>query len=552
MAGMSALNRGVLISKIKKSEWDLVVIGGGITGAGIILDAVSRGLKTLLLEKHDFAWGTSSRSTKLIHGGLRYLKQMEIGLVREVGIERATVYKNARHIVRPEKMLLPIVEQGSLGKMTSAIGLWVYDWLADVDKEERRIMLNKEETLKAESKLNADILIGGGMYYEYRTDDSRLTIEIIKKAVEMGAVAMNYCKVSGFEYDDEAINGLSFIDTFHATTHLINAKYIVNATGPWVDKIRKIDDPKTDVQKLHLTKGVHIVIPKELLDLSQAVYFDVLQDDRMIFCIPRNDVIYMGTTDTNYEAEIDEPTTTLKDVDYILSAVNHMFPGRQINVGDVISSWAGLRPLIHEEGKSPSELSRKDEIFVSKSGLISIAGGKLTGYRKMSERIIKVIMKKNVIKHNLDDIAPATSKDIKVSGNIFESEEEMAAFLHQLFLKHPNHESAIHHLFYIYGSNTELILEMACARMVDKKISMNEALLFAEIKYSIEHEMVHSLSDFCIRRTGMLYFEPARMMNILYDLGKHMQEILGWDEQKLGEEIQLVRLAHQTALDFSE
>jgi glycerol-3-phosphate dehydrogenase len=552
MAAMSALNRKELISKIKLKEWDVVVIGGGITGAGIILDASSRGMKTLLLEKHDFAWGTSSRSTKLIHGGLRYLKQMEIGLVREVGLERSTVYKNARHIVRPEKMLLPIVEKGSLGKMTSAIGLWVYDWLADVNKEERRIMLTKEETLAAEEKLNADILIGGGLYYEYRTDDSRLTIEIIKKAVKMGAVALNYAEVTGFEYHEGDINGLHFTDALQSVSYEVKAKSVINATGPWVDKIRKLDEPNMVGKKLRLTKGVHIVIPKKLLNLNQAVYFDAQQGDRMIFCIPRNNIVYMGTTDTDYKADIDEPITTKSDVNYILDAVNHMFPASHLKVSDVISSWAGLRPLIHEEGKSPSEVSRRDEIFTSKNGLISIAGGKLTGYRKMSERIIKEIIKKNETNETFQEIGPARSKDIKVSGNIFESEAEMQSYLQQLTSKHIGYEKSIRQLFFKYGSNTSMILQIAMQRKKEKAVSLDQALHFAEIKYAVENEMVHSLSDFCIRRTGMLYFDPTKLMDMLAELGEYMQEILGWDELKIAEEIQLVRLAHRTAVDFGD
>lgn len=552
MSKMSALDRSELISELKDTDWDLIIIGGGITGAGILLDGVTRGLKTILIEKQDFAWGTSSRSTKLIHGGLRYLKQLEIGLVREVGMERAIVYKNARHIVRPERMLLPIVENGSLGKTTSAIGLWIYDWLADVDKEERRIMLTREETLKAEEKLNADILIGGGLYYEYRTDDARLTIEIIKKAVELGGAAINYAEVSGFIYQNEQIVGVKMIDCLKNENIGVNGKCVVNATGPWVDKVRKLDEPMIRGKRLQLTKGVHLVVPKEKLNLNQSVYFDVAEDGRMIFCIPRAEIVYMGTTDTMYESQVDQPTTTMKDVKYILTAVNHMFPGTDLKPTDIISTWAGLRPLIHEDGKDPSELSRKDEIFISKRGLISIAGGKLTGYRKMSERILKEIKKKNEQFGIEQDIGPSQSKEIPVSGNTFGSEEEMSAHLDALINKAKEHEHRIKQLFFRYGSNTDQIIEMAQQHTLNEGTSFEQALIFAEVDYAIKNEMVLTMSDFCIRRTGMLYFDPIRLIENLEQIADAMQEILGWSNEKKDEEMRLVRLAHRMVLDFQD
>ena len=203
----SATNRALIQRSAFSEPFDLLVIGGGITGAGIALDAITRGLKVLLVEKKDFAWGTSSRSTKLIHGGLRYLKQMEFGLVHEVGVERAIVHKNAPHIVLPEKMLLPIIEEGSLGKMLSSLGLWVYDRLANVEQEERRKMLEKDEVAQLEPLLRQDVLLGGGLYYEYRTDDARLTIETLKTAVEKGAVVLNYTEVYDFIYKDNAYVG---------------------------------------------------------------------------------------------------------------------------------------------------------------------------------------------------------------------------------------------------------------------------------------------------------------------------------------------------------
>ena len=356
----SARNRTRYIQQLQNDSFDLLVIGGGITGAGIALDAITRGLKVCLIEKSDFASGTSSRSTKLIHGGLRYLKQLEFGIVREVGQERSILYKNAPHIVIPERMLLPIVEGGSLGKYSTSLGLYVYDRLAGVEKEERRNMLSKEETLEKEPLLNQDILKGGGMYVEYRSDDARLTIEVMKSAVERGALCINYVSFESFTHNaSNKIAGAMCRDVLSRKTFYIKAKKVINACGPWVDVLRK-KDKSLNKKRLHLTKGIHIVISKDKLPIHQAVYFDV-QDGRMIFAIPRGRKVYIGTTDTNYNEDTDFPFATREDVQYVLDAANFMFPSASLHINDVESSWAGLRPLIHEEGKSPSDLSRKDE-----------------------------------------------------------------------------------------------------------------------------------------------------------------------------------------------
>ena len=260
----SATKRKEYISSLTNEELDLLVIGGGITGAGIALDAISRGLKVGLIEKSDFGSGTSSRSTKLIHGGLRYLKQLEFGIVREVGQERAILHNNAPHIVIPEKMLLPIIEGGSLGKKSTSLGLFVYDFLAGVKSDERRYMLSKSETLEQEPLLREDILKGGGVYIEYRSDDSRLVIEVMKTAVEKGAICLNYAPCKELLYENGKVVGAQFLDDISQQMHTIKAKQTINACGPWVDTIRKIDNSLKG-KRLHLTKGVHIVVVNCLL-----------------------------------------------------------------------------------------------------------------------------------------------------------------------------------------------------------------------------------------------------------------------------------------------
>src|SRR5690625_549142 len=385
------LNRSNIKEQIDKESLDLIVIGGGITGAGIALDAITRGMKVAVFEMQDFAAGTSSRSTKLVHGGLRYLAQFEIKVVSEVGKERAIVYENGPHVTTPEWMMLPFYKGGTFGPFTTNIGLKIYDFLAGVKKSERRKMLKPDEALKREPLLKKDGMRGAGYYVEYKTDDARLTLEIMKKAVEKSAYALNYMKVNNLIYNDGKIVGVDVVDLVDGKTHEFKAKKIVNATGPWVDEIREIDQSKKG-KTLQLTKGIHLVFDEKKFPLKQAIYFDE-PGGRMIFAIPRDGKTYVGTTDTVYNGDIAHPRMTFEDRDYVLKAIKYMFPDVNVTEDDIESSWAGLRPLIHEEGKSPSEISRKDEIFVSESGLISIAGGKLTGYRKMAESIVDLVAK---------------------------------------------------------------------------------------------------------------------------------------------------------------
>src|SRR5690625_439451 len=327
----SSKNRDEVFAQLKSESLDVLVIGGGITGAGIALDAVTRGMRVGLIDMQDFAAGTSSRSTKLIHGGLRYLKQLDVKVVAEVGKERAIVYENGPHVTTPEWMMLPFYKGGNFGPFSTNIGLLMYDFLARVKISERRTMLSTEEALKKEPLLKSKDLKGAGYYVEYKTDDARLTIEVLKKAVEYGTHAINYTKVIDFIYNDsKKIIGVVVEDQLDKTIYKIFAKKIINAAGPWVDDLRDLDGSKQG-KRLHVTKGVHLVFSQKNFPLQQAIYFDA-PDGRMIFAIPRNDKTYVGTTDTSYDGDIARPIVTIEDRDYILSAVNYMLPSLKITV----------------------------------------------------------------------------------------------------------------------------------------------------------------------------------------------------------------------------
>jgi glycerol-3-phosphate dehydrogenase len=545
---LSASDRAETVEKLKSETFELIIIGGGITGAGIALDAASRGIKTALVEMQDYAAGTSSRSTKLVHGGLRYLEHLELGLVREVGREREIVHTNAAHIVIPEKMILPIIEDGSLGEFTTSLALYVYDFLAGVKKDEHRKMLSKEETLEKVPLLNKGILKSGALYYEYKTNDSRLTTEVLKKAREFDATLINYTKAEEFLYEDEKVKGIKVKDIKTGEAYLIKGENTVNATGPWTDELRKKDN-SLEGKHLRHSKGIHIVVSKEDFNLNHAIYFDT-GDNRMVFAIPRFDIVYIGTTDTNYSGNLENPDINSEDVNYLLKAVNRIAPDVNLTPEKVKSAWAGLRPLIHEEGKDPSELSRKDEIFHSDTGLISIAGGKLTGYRIMAKDVTNIVMKR-LSKNSEREKIKCQTKNMRLSGGEFpfypetEKIEELYAKKYDEVMHTKISAGDFRKLFFRYGMNIDRLIDKAFEYYNETKNS-ESAWLKAEVWYCIFFEGACSLSDFFIRRTGLIFFEIDKIAPNIQEAAGYFIEFLNLSEERLTEDIEELEaeLAH--------
>lgn len=525
---LSTLKREQIKKDLKDQEFDVVIIGGGITGAGIALDASERGMKVALVEMQDFAQGTSSRSTKLVHGGLRYLKQLQVGVVAETGRERAIVYENGPHVTTPERMLLPMHKGGSMGKFTTSIGLAMYDRLAGVKKAERKTMLNAKETLEKEPLVKKAGLKGGGSYVEYRTDDARLTIEVMKRAEEKGAKVINHTKSVHFTYDsNEKVNGIQVEDQISNETYPIKAKKVINASGPWVDEVRSGDYARNNKQ-LCLTKGVHIVIDQSKFPLGQAVYFDTEKDGRMIFAIPREGKAYVGTTDTFYDNNKTSPLANQEDRDYLIDAINYMFPDVNVADEDIESSWAGVRPLILEEGKDPSEISRKDEVWEGKSGLLTIAGGKLTGYRHMALEIVDLLSKRLKSEFGLKFDKCAT-KHLTISGGDVGGSANFDKFIEQKVEEAKSYqidESTARHFASKYGSNAEELFKIAqTAQYQETGLPLD---IYTELVYSIQNEMVYRPTDFFIRRTGKLYFKIDDVLNYKEQVIDVMAGLLGY------------------------
>lgn len=528
----SNLDRQAMIQQAMEEKVDVLVIGGGITGAGISLDATMRGMKTVVVEMQDFAAGTSSRSTKLVHGGLRYLKQFEVKMVAEVGKEREIVYENGPHVTTPEWMLLPMHKGGTFGKFSTGIGLRVYDFLAGVKRSERRVMLSEARTLAKEPLLKREGLQGGGYYVEYRTDDARLTMEVMKKSVEKGTLALNYTKVVELIYTDGIVSGVVVEDTLTGAQYNIHAKKVVNATGPWVDTLREADHSKKG-KELKLSKGVHIVLDQSKFPLKQAVYFDT-PDGRMVFAIPRDGKAYVGTTDTFYSKDPVNPGMTVEDRDYILEAIHFMFPGVDITADDVESSWAGIRPLILEEGKDPSEISRKDEIWTSDSGLITIAGGKLTGYRKMAETVVNLLAKQ-FAKEDAIRYSPSNTKHLPISGGDVGGSKQLPQFIESQIARGVEvgfTEDEVRHLAQMYGSNVPTVFDYMEENEEAFKETKMPRVLFAKLIYGINDEMVATPVDFLLRRTGALLFDIDTVMDWKEDVIAFMAEKFQWTAEQ--------------------
>ena len=498
----SAKERNRYIQQLKTETFDVLVIGGGITGAGIALDATARGLKVALTEMQDFASGTSGRSTRLIHGGLRYLKQGDFKLVSEVAKERTIIQNIAPHLVKPEPLLLPITRDGSFGKLTARLGMWFYELLAGIKKEERHRFLTATETLKLEPLLKKEGLLGSILYYEYRTDDARLTLGIIKEAFKRGALTLSYLKVIGFIYDNGKIKGVKVEDQMDHSSFNVFANYVVKASGPWVDELDHLDNNKQG-NKLQLTKGVHLVFDHKKLPLKQSVYFDTF-DKRMIFAIPHRGKTYVGTTDNFFNGDKSNPGITLEYKTYLLKNINDFFSGATLQLNDIESCWAGIRPLIKKAGKNPSEISRKDETFVWDSGLISIAGGKLTGYRKMAERVVDLISKKINSTSHKKLLACSTDK-------IVLSETTMA---------------------------NDKVSENSESELPER--------LYLQLMNAIENEMCLTPADFFIRRTGMMYFDVEGVIRFREQVIKLMNETLNWNEAVT--DLQIKNLQKQLAV----
>lgn len=596
--------RRLALQKMQERDLDLLIIGGGITGAGVALQAAASGLDTGLIEMQDFAQGTSSRSTKLVHGGLRYLKQFDVEVVSDTVSERAVVQQIAPHIPKPDPMLLPVYDEpGSTFSMFRLkIAMDLYDLLAGVSNTPAaNKVLTKEEVLKREPDLKQEGLLGGGVYLDFRNNDARLVIENVKRANRDGALIASHVKAEDFLLDDKGqIIGVKARDLLTDQEIIIKAKLVINTTGPWSDEIRQFSHKGQPIHQMRPTKGVHLVVDRQKLPVSQPVYVDTgLNDGRMVFVLPREEKTYFGTTDTDYTGDLQHPQVTQEDVDYLLGIVNNRFPNANLTINDIESSWAGLRPLLsgnsasdynggnsgklsddsfdhlidtvkayinHEDSREavekaikqvetstsekeldPSAVSRGSSFERDENGLFTLAGGKITDYRKMAEGALKVIIQ--VLKEDFGkSFKLINSTTYPVSGgeiNPANVDSELEAYAQLGTLSGLSMDDA-RYLANLYGSNAPKVFALTRQLKAAEGLSLAETL---SLHYAMDYEMALKPTDYFLRRTNHLLFMRDSLDALIVPVIEEMAKHFDWStDEKVKQEEELRRVIAENDL----
>lgn len=480
--------RKEILARVKAvTEWDLLVIGGGATGLGIAMDATMRGYKTLLVEQSDFAKGTSSRSTKLVHGGVRYLAQGDIRMVREASVERGLLHRNAPHLVKDQAFIVPVYSLWNRLKYT--IGLKLYDRIAGKLTLGRSIFISKEETIEKLPGIKSSGLKGGVLYYDGQFDDSRLAINLAQTIIEKGGEAVNYIKVTGLLKNEAGqINGASLLDVEENKNFDVKAKAVINATGVFVDDILQMDKPGSS-KSICVSQGVHIVLDKSFFPSEYALMIPETSDGRVLFAVPWHEKVVIGTTDTPVENASLEPVALEKEISFILETAGAyltVMPERK----DVLSVFAGLRPLAApKDGQQKTkEISRSHKIIVSGSKLFTILGGKWTTYRKMGEDMVNRIEKELNWPHK----NPATAT---------------------LHIHGYSNNTNWHEPFYFYGSDAELIraqMNGSANKWLSESLQIHEQ----QVIWAVRHEMARTLDDVLSRRTRALFLDAKESRRI--------------------------------------
>lgn len=487
--------------------WDVLVIGGGASGLGIALEAATRGYRTLLLEQYDFAKGTSSRSTKLVHGGVRYLAQGDIALVREASIERGLLQKNAPHLVKNQTFIVPVYSFWDRLKYT--IGLKAYDWIAGRLSLGASVFISKKKTIEAVPDVNQKGLVGGVLYHDGQFDDSRLALNLAQTIIEQGGVAVNYMKVTGLNKDAaQKPGGVVVEDTERSETYTIQARAVINATGVFVDDILRMDDPSA-AKSVVASQGIHLVLSKDFFSSSHALMIPKTTDGRVLFAVPWHNEVVVGTTDTLVGAPSVEPRPLEKEIEFILETAGTYLkkkPGRS----DVLSVFAGLRPLAapKEGAQKTKEISRSHKIMITPNGLFTIIGGKWTTYRKMGEDMMDSVEKKL-------GWPAKTSRTPQL---------HIHGFAEGMDWDDP---------FYFYGSDAPDIKANSNGHWISESLKINKA----QVIWAVTHEMARTVEDVLARRTRALLLDARESIRISTEVAAIMAQELNRDEHWVTEEV---------------
>lgn len=523
------------LKDLSGQTYDLVVIGGGITGANAAREATLRGLSVVVLEKGDFASGTSSRSTKLLHGGLRYLQSYEFKLVREACQERELMLRLAPHLAHPRPFIYVLYEGYPESMFLLNLGLTLYDLFSGNPLERRHRMLDAKKLLEVEPQLNPAGLKGGGRYYDFLTDDARFTLDTVKGACEAGALAANYMRVTGFLYEGERICGVRARDEISGEEGEIRACQVVNTAGPWVDQVRFLERGVTG-RMLRPAKGVHITLRKRDFPLQHAVFVRSPRDQRVVWPIPAldEDLVYIGTTDTDYTGSLEDVTATPEDIAYLLEVANFTIPGRNLGPEHIVATWAGLRPLVKPDAEmAASKVSREHQIFLSPGGLLNIAGGKLTTARIMGKQVIQRAIELLEQNHGLRQVKPSTSHRVPISGGKAGEIHAAEQRLGELALN----EEVRRRWLDLYGGNASHLAEIAArdpqaALPFEGNGEERPALTPAEVEYTVREEMALTLTDFFTRRASVFYWTEDGGLSAASQVSRLMGGMLGWSEEE--------------------
>ena len=526
--------RATALSAMAAEPVDVLVIGGGITGAGIARDAALRGFRVALVDKGDFGAGTSSHSSRLIHGGIRYLEQRGFRLVFEASHERRVLLRIAPHLVRPLPFLFPVYRGARVPGWKLRAGMWLYDILAAFRNVKTHRWLGPKQVRRTEPALKDRGLTGAALYWDAQTDDARLVLATMRSAARAGALVANYAEVTSLLTPDGRVRGAVIRDVLSGETRTVRALVVVNAGGPWVDALRRMDDPAAP-PLLRPTKGAHVAVPRRRIGNERAITLFSAIDGRVMFVLPWGELSYIGTTDTDADAAPDDLRVTAADVTYLLRSANAAFPEAHLRANDVVSVWVGLRPLLRQDqAASPSQVSREHRIVESAQGLITIAGGKLTTYRVMARDVADRVAARL---HELDGrpVAPRPPTDrLPLPGG----EAAELDVLRESARARGVPDATARHLVASYGSEAPAILNL-----VDRDRGLGEPIvpgrpeIWGEVAHAVEREMALRVQDVLVRRMHLFYEYAEQGAAVAAPVAQRMKKLLGWDDVREAEEL---------------
>ncbi len=530
------MNRGRHLHRLREESFDVVVVGGGVTGAAAARDAARRGFRTALVEARDFGEGTSSRSSRLIHGGLRYLEQLELDLVFEASQERRTLLRIAPHLVRPLEFLFPLYEEGRVGRRKLDAGMWLYDALSLFRNIERHQMLDEDALLEREPALRPDGLLGGARYFDAQVDDARLVLATVQGAAEAGAAVANRLEMTGVERRAGAVAGIRVREE-DGPEWIVEGRAVLLAAGPWTEEALARADADWS-RRLRPTRGTHVHLAREALDHERALIFESALDRRIMFVLPWGDLTLVGTTDEDYEGPPEDVRPTAGDVTYLLESVNRLFPAADLGPDDVLAAWAGLRPLVAEEGADDAgEVSRDFVITGGEDGLFAIAGGKLTSHRHMAEELTD---RAADFLERAWDVEPARGPDTDrapLPGGDFEDPDALLERLRGREGAGTLPEAALDRLARAYGTRAGALLDLAAERpALGEPLIEGRPYLAAEAVRAAREEMAVHAEDVVFRRTHLGREIRDGLEEGCRRVAELMGAELGWDPERVSAE----------------